>query len=434
MSEKKQSLQAYLDSRPISGAQIRIVALCWLVNIMDGFDLLAISFAGPAISKEWQLDATTLGVIFSSGLFGMAAGSLILGPLADRIGRRTMILLALFVMGLSTLATAYTTAVGEILLARFVTGIAIGALLPSLNTLVAEYTPDQSRNLAVSFMHLGYPIGGITGGLLAGYLIPIYGWESIFLAGGFITLVILPLVFFGLPESLHFLLQRDHPKAKAALDKVAQRLNIELSHIAMADAESAKIRLSDLMKGKWLRPGMALWACFLLGNLSLYFLINWTPTVMESAGFSDKGAIAAGAALNLGGGIGMLALGYLSARISIHRMISLFFIVGALLIMVLGQAPHPAGLLFTLATVTGFFALGGLIGLYSVAARMYPQQARAGGVGLAIGAGRFGAILGPYLGGVLISREWEMASYFMLLALPLFVVAAIAGFAKSPED
>ena len=188
--------------------QWRVVVLCWLVNILDGFDLLAISFAAPAIAKTWQLGPQTLGIVFSSGLLGMTAGSLLLGPLADRIGRRRMILMAATALGLSTLATANAASVAQLLLLRGLTGIAIGALLPSLNTLVAEYTPDRRRNLAISFMHLGYPLGGIAGGLLASYVIPSAGWQALFFIGGIFTLAMLPALLFGLPESLHYLLQK----------------------------------------------------------------------------------------------------------------------------------------------------------------------------------------------------------------------------------
>lgn len=155
--------------------QWRVVALCWLVNMLDGFDLLAISFTAPAIAKTWQLAPQTLGIVFSSGLLGMMIGSLILGPAADHVGRRRMILLAVTVLGASMLATAYAASVGQLILLRGLTGIAIGALLPSLNTLVAEYTPDRRKNLAISFMHVGYPIGGIAGGWLASQIIPASG-------------------------------------------------------------------------------------------------------------------------------------------------------------------------------------------------------------------------------------------------------------------
>jgi len=432
MADNPQSLQAQLDAKPMTPLQWRVVVLCWLVNILDGFDLLAISFAAPAIAKTWALDPQTLGIVFSSGLLGMTVGSLLLGPAADRIGRRRMILLATTILGLSTLATAGATSVGQLLLLRGMTGIAIGALLPSLNTLVAEYTPDRRRNLAISFMHLGYPLGGIAGGLLASYIIPSAGWQALFLIGGIFTLAILPVLLFGLPESLHYLLQKNQPAAQGTAGKLAIHLGIDL-HAAQAQrVTTSAARFKDVLRGQWLMPGLALWACFFLGNLTLYFLLNWTPTILVEAGLSTVQAMHAGMLLNLGGGIGMLSLGYLSARWSIYRMMSGYFILGGLFIMALGQVPK-ADMLFGLTILAGFFALGGLIGLYSLAARLYPDATRATGVGLAIGAGRVGAILGPYAGGVLISMGWPMGSYFALLALPLIAVAVILWRVRRPD-
>lgn len=432
MTDSSKALQAQLDAKPLVRLQWQVVALCWLVNILDGFDLLAISFAAPTIAKAWQLDPRTLGVVFSSGLLGMAVGSVLLGPAADRIGRRRMIILATAVLGLSTLATAGATSIGPLMLLRGITGVAIGALLPSLNTLVAEYTPDRRRNLAVSFMHLGYPVGGIAGGFLASRLIPSAGWEAVFLVGGLFTLATLPLLLIGLPESLHYLLKQDQPKSRTAADKLAVRLGIDLNGARAQSVAVSTLSVGEILRGRWLAPGLALWTCFFLGNLTLYFLLNWTPTVLVEAGLPGDKAIRAGMLLNLGGGLGMLSLGYLSARWSIYRMMSGFFVLGGLFIMALGQASKATDLLFGLTVLAGFFSLGGLIGLYSLAARLYPTSSRATGIGLAIGAGRLGAILGPYTGGVLISLGWPMGRYFALLALPLMAVAAILWRVRPP--
>ncbi|HEX2796098.1 MAG TPA: MFS transporter, partial [Immundisolibacter sp.] len=200
---------------------------------------------------------------------------------------------------------------------------------------------------------------------------------------------------------------------------------------AQADAVGTS-RMRDVLRGRWLAPGLALWGCFFLGNLTLYFLLNWTPTVLVEAGLPGEQAIRAGMMLNLGGGLGMLCLGHMSARWSIYTMMSAFFALGGLLIMALGQAGKTTDLLFALTILAGFFSLGGLIGLYSLAARLYPASSRATGIGLAIGAGRFGAILGPYLGGVLISLGWPMGRYFALLALPLLAVAALVWRVRAP--
>lgn len=432
MSDAATSLQAQLDARPMSALQWRVVGLCWLVNMLDGFDLLAISFTAPAIARAWQLDPTTLGMLFSSGLVGMTIGSFLLGPAADRIGRRRMILIATGVLGLSTLLTAVAATVAQMMALRVCTGLAIGALLPSLNTLVAEYTPDARRNLAIAFMHLGYPVGGIAGGFLASQLIPATGWQGVFWAGGLFTLATLPLLWLWLPESLHYLGRSASPHARRRAETIAASLGIRLDTAADAARAGPATRVADLLRGRWLAPSLALWACFFLGNLTLYFLLNWTPTVLVEAGVSSERAIRAGMLLNLGGGIGMLALGHLSARWPMHPMMCGFFVLGGLLITAIGQASGAVNLLFALTVLAGFFALGGLIGLYSLAARLYPDSARATGVGLALGAGRFGAILGPYTGGVLISLGWPMGRYFLLLALPLVAAGLIVWRVRQP--
>lgn len=432
MATDSPSLQAQLDKQPMTAMQWRVVVLCWLVNILDGFDLLAISFAAPAIAKSWQLDPKLLGIVFSSGLLGMTVGSLILGPLADRIGRRRMILLAVGVLGLSTLATAMANNVGQLMLMRGLTGIAIGALLPSLNTLVAEYTPDRKRNLAISFMHVGYPVGGIAGGALASYVIPAGGWQTLFLIGGAFTLTMLPVLLFWLPESLHYLVKSGRI---TAAERIARHLRLDPQAMRadaadMTDAGSFK----NVLRGKWLMPGLALWCCFFLGNLTLYFLLNWTPTILVDAGLPTAQAMRAGMLLNVGGGIGMLVLGYLSARWSLRGMMSGYFILGALFIMALGQMHRAPDALPGLVLLAGFFSLGGLIGLYALAARLYPDATRATGVGLAIGAGRFGAILGPYAGGLLMSLGWPMGEYFVFLALPLMIAAGVLWRVRRPES
>lgn len=432
MATQVPPLQAAIDRLPISGLQIRVILLCWLVNLLDGFDLLAIAFAAPAISASWQLTPEALGVVFSSGLVGMTAGSLILGPLSDRIGRRPMILLATAVLGVATLATSQVSAIWPLLIIRFITGLAIGGLLPSLNTLVAEYAPDRRRNFAVSIMHLGFPVGGILGGAIAAQLIPIYGWESIFIAGGTLTLIMMPILLVGLPESLQYLGIARTDKANQQAEKICTQIGIDWSSIEHHQPPANERGAAPLLRAPWLKPGIALWSCFFCGYLTLYFLINWIPTILSAAGQSSDSAIGAGIALNLGGGIGMLVLGFISARRPIKPLISLFFVVAAVLMSALGLMELLPSQLIALTTITGFFGLGGLIGLYSVAARLYTDSTRGSGVGLAIGAGRFGAILGPVVGGILIGLEWQMGEYFLLLSIPLVLAGIVIHQVRPP--
>ncbi|MBL4622788.1 MAG: MFS transporter [Immundisolibacteraceae bacterium] len=425
MATANLSLQQAIDQRPLSWLQIRVILLCWLVNLLDGFDLLAISFAAPAISSEWQLTPEALGIVFSSGLAGMTAGSLLLGPMADRIGRRRMIIVATLFLGVATLATSAAASLWSLLTLRFITGLAIGGLLPSLNTLVAEYSPDRRRNFAVSIMHLGFPVGGILGGALAAIIIPEHGWQSIFVVAGALTLIMVPLLVVGLPESLPFLQRQKTPAANLTAEKICTQMDIDWSSIEPSSTTESIGAVSQILRPPWLSPSVALWGCFFFGYLALYFLINWIPTILTNAGMSTGSAIGAGIAINIGGGIGMLTLGWLSATRAIRPMISVSFIISAGLMALLGQNLLSVNGLLLLTGITGFFGLGGLIGLYSVAARFYPDYNRASGVGLAIGAGRFGAILGPLIGGILIGMDWQMANYFLLLAIPLVLAGLI---------
>ncbi|RLA13571.1 MAG: MFS transporter [Gammaproteobacteria bacterium] len=426
------TLQQAIDQRPLSWLQVRVILLCWLVNVLDGFDLLAVAFAAPAIAQSWQLTPATLGVVFSSGLVGMTLGSLTLGPLSDRIGRRKMILFATFALGLATLLTSQANGLPTLLVLRFVTGLAIGGLLPSLNTLVAEYAPDRRRNFAVSIMHLGFPVGGIIGGALAAQLIPEFGWQSVFIAGGLLTLLMMPLLIVGLPESLLFLRLSKRPGAAQTANSICAQLGITADQLQHNEPPPDQRGAAPLLRAPWLLPSVTLWSCFFFGYLTLYFLINWIPTILTAAGQSSDSAIGAGIALNLGGGVGMLVLGWLSARRPIKPMISIFFVVAALLMVALGRFELPPAQLLTLTAITGFFGLGGLIGLYSVAARLYTDATRASGVGLAIGAGRFGAILGPLLGGLLIGLDWQMGDYFLLLAAPLVLAGLMIRRVQPP--
>jgi benzoate transport len=448
MTNQTIEIQKQLDARPITVLQMRAVILCWLVNMLDGFDLLAIAYTAPAISKAWSIPPETLGIVFSSSLFGMALGSLLLGPMADRFGRRTMILFGVGILGFSTLSTAFISNTASLLGIRFLTGVAIGALLPSLSTLVAEFTPDRWRNLAVGFLHAGYPVGAILGGLIASSLITLHGWQSMFIVGGTLTLVLLPVLWFGLPESLHYLLQLDpsSSKVKVRIRMLQKKLGWALEDQPITNnpasaahqprtpvTDALPARLGDLLIYPWRIPSLSLWVSFLLSNLTLYFLLNWIPMVLIHAGLTNKEAIQGGMILNVGGIVGILVLGYLSVRWPLRRLMQLFFLAGAAAVIVLGQAKVSAYGLFWLIAIAGCFSLGGLIANYSLAARLYPPNIRASGLGLAIGAGRLGAILGPMIGGFLISLGWPMSRYFTLLALPLIAVIFILGSIKAPE-
>lgn len=408
--------------------QIAVIVICWLINMLDGFDVLAIAYTAPTISKELLLSPQQLGLVLSAGLVGMALGAVSIAPLADRFGRKKVILWCLTVIGSAMLMTAWVETLEILVIVRVVTGLGVGGLLASLNTLVAEYSSDRRRHLAISFLQSGYPIGALVGGLIAAPLIPAFGWQIVFIGGGIATLVMVLAVWLLLPESLHFLLENRPKDALRQVNRILGRLGqktVEL--LPETDELPVKAGVIRVFSAELKQSTLLLWVSFFMSMLTLYFLLLWTPQIIVNAGLPQDQAIRVGATLNGGGLIGMLLLGYLSERFGLYRLIMLFFLMGALSMVAFALADGSVMVLLLLAFCLGFFSIGGMIGLYSAAAGIYPTQLRNTGLGWGIGVGRLGAILGPNVAGLLIGIGWEQADYFLLLALPL-IFAMISTF------
>lgn len=404
----------------ITSMQIGVIAICWIINMLDGFDVLAIAYAAPTITEEWGLASGQLGVVLSAGLVGMALGALFIAPLADRYGRRKIILWCLGVIGVSMLATAMAGSVSSLIVARIVTGLGVGGLLASLNTMVAEYSPDRRRNFAISFLQSGYPIGALAGGLIAAPLIPAYGWQVVFIIGGVATLVMIVAGLLWMPESLHFLAERRPENALRQINRILGKLkHSAISVLPEAEGESPQPSVKEIFSPALKRKTLLLWVSFFMSMLTLYFLLLWTPQIIVNAGLPKDQGILVGATLNGGGLVGMLLLGYFSERFGLHRLIVWFFLMGALSMVAFALIEASVALLLVMAFAIGFFTVGGMIGLYSVAAAQYPTTLRTTGLGWGIGIGRIGAIMGPNVAGVLMDIGWEQADYFLLLAVPL---------------
>ena len=417
----------------MTAMQIGVIAICWFINMLDGFDVLAIAYTAPTISEEWQLAPEKLGVVLSAGLVGMALGAMFIAPLADRFGRRRIILWCLAIIGSAMMATAWVGSIGMLISARIVTGLGVGGLLASLNTMVAEYASDRRRSFAVSFLQSGYPIGALAGGLIAAPLIPAFGWQMVFIIGGLSTLVMVAVVLVFLPESLHFLIDRRPKNALQQVNRILSRLGrsaaAELPQIV---EQNSRHGIKEIFSPALKASTLLLWVSFFMSMLTLYFLLLWTPQIIVNAGLPKAQGILVGATLNGGGLVGMLVLGYFAERFGLHRLIIGFFLLAALSMVAFALIEASAMVLLLLAFALGFFTIGGMIGLYSVAADLYPTNLRNTGLGWGIGIGRLGAILGPYIAGELMGIGWEQADYFLLLALPLvFAMISTLALKKS---
>ena len=420
------NIRQLIDERPISGLQLRVILGCFALNMLDGFDVQAIAFTAPTISQEWQLTPYVLGIIFSAGLIGMTLGALFIAPYTDVIGRRAMILLSLLAIAVSMALTGMTDNATEMIVMRVVTGLGIGSILASLTSLVAEYTPSRKRSLAVGFMQVGYPLGATAGGFAAVWLIQACGWQAVFYFGSALSFVAALCASFWLPESLEFLSSRRPANALDRINRVLTRMRWQpLQTMPAAPAVVAKPSVTSILTPEYRNWTLLLWGGFFMAFLTLYFLFSWVPKITVDAGLSVDKGIYIGTALNFGAFLGGTILGYLSDRFGVRPLIIWFFSGGVVFMVAFGFAPPEVGLLLILAFMLGFCVLGGFVGFYISAACLYHTEIRTTGVGWSIGAGRTGAIIGPYLGGVLISMGYSTSVNFIVFAVPL-VLACIA--------
>jgi AAHS family 4-hydroxybenzoate transporter-like MFS transporter len=420
-----------VDQAPIGRLQVLVLAVCALVSILDGFDLQAIAFTGPVIARQWGIEATALGVIFSAALVGMTLGALFIGMLGDRFGRKVAVGLSAALFGVFTLATARAESYNELLLYRFLTGLGVGGAIPSVTTLTAEYVPARLRIRLIAVMSIGIPLGGVLSGLLAAQMIPVWGWESVFYVGGIFPLLLLPLIGKVLPESLHFLVTKGEKEANTTVVQILNRINPSGQYLERDSFLVPEVRLRGLLVKHLFGSGLArntllLWLAFFINLLALFFLMTWLPAILVDAGFLISKAINVSVLFSLGGAIGALLLAQLMSKYGSRQMLTVFFSLAAFLCVVVvrlgGSSPF---FLMLVIFLSGFLTISAQVGMNATAAGIYPTDIRATGVGWALGLGRVGAITGPVIGGVLASLRLDIQGYFLIFGL-LLAVAAVA--------
>jgi benzoate transport len=423
----------------MSGVQLRAVSLCFWLNMLDGVDILAISFAAPLLSREWGIQPATLGVVFSAALAGMMAGSMLLAPLGDALGRRRVLALSLVLIAVGMLGAPFASSVQELLILRFITGVGIGGVVPTMAAFASELSPLRRRSFAVTLVQGGYPLGATITGLIALWLLPTYGWQALFVLGGVLTVVSLPFVYFMLPESPEFLLSKQPPGALPKINHLLRAMGhaelTELPPRPAADAPRGAVQLISALRSLFSAPHRAatilLWIAFFMSLATLYFLQNWVPQLTANAGLPDTQAFLAGTILNLGAFAGMASVGYLADHFGLRRVIATYLGAGAVALLFFSYLQSTAAIL----TGLGIIGLmqGGFIGLYAVGARIYPAGIRVTGIGWAIGIARSGAVLGPYVAGLLVAGGMGMAGSFMVFAIPLAIAALAVLAMRKPE-
>ncbi len=425
--------KALIDEGKLTNLQIGTILVCFFMNMLDGMDVLVISYTAPAISKAWQIGPETLGAVFSSGLFGMTLGTLFVAPYADRIGRKNMILLSAMIMSVFILLTTWAQDVNQLIIYRFMSGIGIGCMLASTAALTAEYTPNRSRDFWVSFVVAGYPVGAVVSGLAAARVIPSEGWERMFWYAGLASMLAIPLVLFFLSESVDFYLKMQPARALEKANKIIAKLNGQaLTALPSKPEPQSAIPLGKLLKGRYKKPTIQLWIALFMAFATLYFLTSWIPKLATEAGLSMELAIYAGTVFNVGAFFGIVTQGYFSSKYGLKKTIGAILIFTAVA-MVCFQFFIGSDLLLWVFGLLGFGIQGGFVGLYAFSARMYPSEFKTTGIGWAMGSGRLGAIFGPGLAGFLIGMGVSIGVSFMVYAVPS-LIAGIMTIKNSSED
>ena len=431
MTKDKNSMldvQAFFNAHRFSGYQWLIFSLCFLVVLLDGFDTAAIGYIAPSLIGEWGVSKPALAPVLSAALFGLAAGALSAGPLADRFGRKGVLTVSVLVFGAASLASAFAGSLDQLTVLRFVTGLGLGAAMPNAVTLTSEYCPDKQRSMLTNAMFCGFPLGAAFGGFLAAWMIPHWGWRSVLLLGGVVPLVLAVVMLLALPESVRYMVAKGQP---------AERIRRVLARISATAVSASAFVLSEKQAGPAAGSGLALvlgrshrvgtfmlWLAYFMGLVIFYALINWMPILLKDAGMEPHKATLVAALFPLGG-VGAVFCGWLMDRFNANRIIAVGYALTALSVYLIGQAVGNDGLLVLMVFVAGTIMNTAQSSMPALAAAFYPTQGRATGVSWMLGIGRFGGIAGSFLVAELTARHLGFGAIFSIVAVP-GLVATVA--------
>lgn len=409
--------------------QYVVVGLCCLINIADGFDVVSLAVAAPVLTKQWQVDPAILGTMFSAAAVGLVIGAFVIGPMADKIGRRPVMLGALGTLAAMLLLSGLATNIWQLFVLRTITGIGLGTLVVCLNTTVAEYSSPKARNMALAILHIGFTIGMMLGSAIAAYALQSGGWRVIFLAAGALNVVTFTLSLFLLGESRDFLVRRQAPGDLARLNRAHRRMGIaELDAMPPKPAAAADrgAALRAMLSPELRSWTILVWVASATYAIVGYFLLNWKPTILANAGLSPALAAASGIITGACGTVGHLTMGMLGRKIGEGRLTAIYFACAAVTLVIFGAMPPAPIPLLAVAGITTFFVVGAYTGLFLVSVTMYPPAIQNAGVGYVVGFGRIGAIIGPSIGGWLLSVGLSrMDTYFVFSAIAVIPVVTM---------
>ncbi len=431
------SFRAALDARPVSPYQWRLLLLLILLLVTDGYDAQVLGYVIPALAQDWGLEKAAFGPVFSANLLGLTVGSLAVTPLADRFGVRRVLLCCVLLYASLTLLMVFATSLDSLMLARFLCGIGMGGAMPSAMALMADYAPPRLRTLMVTLAACGFSLGGAAGGFVAAGFIDHYGWQAGFLAGGVAPLLLFPFLALFLPESLPRLLRDAPPYAR--LQRVTARLlpgwQVPAARIATDEPADSKLTVVALFREGFARPTLLLWSTFFVSLILLYFMISWLPSLLQESGLALNQANLVTSLFLFAGTFGAVCLAWCADRMANKAHLLAGVLLGAALFSVLVGINHddPRWLVPSVFAA-GFCIIGGQLTLNAFVSNFYPAQVRATGTGWALGVGRFGSILGPLLGSLLLTLHMPVEQIFFFCAVPALLGALLISRVRAPQQ
>ncbi|HXQ99842.1 MAG TPA: aromatic acid/H+ symport family MFS transporter [Pseudomonas sp.] len=425
-------IKQWIDGRAVTPFQWMILMLCFFIVTFDGLDAAIMGFIAPAVIQDWNLSRTAFGPIMAAAMVGLAVGALVSGPYSDRLGRRRVLLWSVGAFGLFSVLCAFARSPVELAGLRFLTGLGLGAAMPNSTTLLSEYIPQRLRGLLITLMFMGFGLGSASGGFVSAWMVPQYGWHAVLMLGGVLPLLLLPVLYVLLPESVDLMINRSFPRPRimAVLQRMGGRFpdSVVFTTTAATSTSSAG-KVGRLLDPQYRWRTLSLWCTYFMGLVVIYLLTGWMPTLIKDAGVSLERAAIVTAMFQFGGLIGIVLVGAAMDRLNPKAVIALAYIGGALCIFALGFVEVGTTALGVLVFAAGFCINGAQTGLNAFAPGQYPTDFRATGVSWMLGIGRFGGILASISGGALLSLGLPMNVVFAVLGVPalLAAIAIMAG-------
>lgn len=454
------NIQDLLDRTGFSRFQWRIFLFTFAIAFFDGYDTAVIGYIAPSLMGEWGIAKADLAPVLSAALFGLAFGAIAFGPVADKIGRKWVLLLSVLLFSVGTLSSAWANDLRTLEILRFMTGIGLGAAMPNAVTLLSEYCPKERRAFIVNTMFCGFPLGAASGGFIASFLIPQLGWHSMLILGGLIPLLLTFVMLFSLPESIRFLYQKegDSPKVRAILARInpevltvgrlilsemkpATSANIHQNNQESKSVEtgskskfkshhSARKGLLLVLTPPYLLGSLMLWIAYFMGLVIFYSVMNWMPTLFQESGVTGGMASTVTGLFALGG-LGAIMNGYLMDRFNGTKLIAGLYFLTAISVALMGlMIDLPIVLLIIVTLFAGIVMNSAQSSLPALAAQFYPTAGRTTGVSMMLGLGRFGGIVGSFLVALLVAKGLTIVGIFYFLAIPA-LIAVIALLIKA---